>query len=246
MEHRGLTEVFVKEALRHPGCPVCSVCRDAEARFLRFLLRENVNDLPLRVKISKSLGFCRQHSWQLLNMEMENSSLPLGTSIIYEDLVNQVIRRIDTAFGELSAQNKRGNKGHLLERFRRKGKASGVLKKDILAPLNSCMVCESSDETGKHTCFTLVTMLNSPDIQEMYRKSDGICLPHLSLLFSCGADGPGIHFLIESTLDKLRVLRYHLSEFKRKQHWHHRDEKVTEDELSAARRAVTFFTGSEC
>jgi len=71
-------------------------------------------------------------------------------------------------------------------------------------------------------------------------------LPHLRLALSLkDIINPGIHFLINNALERLSALQHDLDEFKRKQHWHYRDEMITENERAAARRAVTFFVGEE-
>jgi hypothetical protein len=74
-----------------------------------------------------------------------------------------------------------------------------------------------------------------------------------SMLFEKNDDGinkeahdPGIHFLINDTHERLHVLWHHPEEFKRKQHWHHRDKSITESEWTAARHAVSLLVGEEC
>jgi len=245
MKQEGLTAAFLKGALRHAGCPVCHVCRDEETRYLRYLLHENVNAVTTRIRISESLGFCRRHSWQLLNMEIRHGVVPLGASIIYEDLLNQVIHRTEAAFSAMSVVTKQGYRERLLDRLRLWIQKQDQQTRHFLEPSKTCRACESSYETAQHTVHVIIRMLCSAEIQQMYIKSDGICLPHLRLVLALTDTNPGIHFLINNTLERLRTLQHDLNEFKRKQHWHHRDETITENEQTAARRAITFFVGEE-
>ena len=246
MYQMGLTEVFLKDALRQAGCPVCRICRAAESRYLRFLLHENVNDVSTRIEISRSLGFCRHHSWQLLNMEVEHWIVPLGSSIIYEDLVNQVMHRIEAALSAMTDKSHQRNWQLLLDCIRRWTQTPDKRDRHFLEPIKTCRVCESSYETAQHTVHVMIRMLCSYEIQQMYVESDGICLPHLRLALPLkDIINPGIHFLINNAFERLSALQDDLEAFKRKQHWHHRDEMISESERTAARRAVTFFVGEE-
>ncbi len=246
MEQPLITEAFLKDALRQAGCPVCRICRETENRHLKFLLHENVNDVSTRIAISRSLGFCRQHSWQLLNMEVDHWIVPLGSSIIYEDLVNQVMHRIEAALSAMTFRTNRRNWQRLLDCIWRWPQTPDKRDRNFLEPIKTCRVCESSCETAQRTVHVMIRMLCSYEIQQMYVESDGTCLPHLRLaLPSKDIINPGIHFLINNALERLSALQHDLGEFKRKQHWHHRDEMTSENERTAARRAVTFFAGEE-
>ncbi|MBM4271251.1 MAG: hypothetical protein FJ139_03710 [Deltaproteobacteria bacterium] len=176
-------------------------------------------------------------------MEEDHWIIPLGTSIIYEDLLNQVIHQIQAALSAMSAQNKQGDRLRLLDCVRRWTQIPDEREQHFLEPSRTCRVCESSYETAQHVGYVILRMLGDADIQKMYSKSDGVCLPHLRLCLTLADTGPGILFLINNTVERLRVLQHDLNEFKRKQHWHHRDEETTESEKTAARRVIAFFVG---
>jgi hypothetical protein len=245
MKQMGITEAFLREALRKTGCPLCRICREAESRYLRFLLHENINDVSTRIEISRSMGFCRQHSWQLLKMEIEQGIVPLGTSIIYEDLVGQVIKRMEAALSAMTDKPDQRNRPHLIDRIRRWTKTPDKKKRHFLEPIKACRICESVFKTAQHTVHVMNRMLYFSEIQQMYVKSDGICLSHLRLALSLSDMNPGFLFLINNTVGRLIALQRDLNEFKRKQHWHHRHEAISESEKTAVKRSVTFFAGEE-
>lgn len=73
----------LKEALSQPGCPLCTLGKDAEKRYFDTLFYELVNDPATRQKILRGGGFCPTHT--ALIFEERNSIL--GIAIIYRDLL---------------------------------------------------------------------------------------------------------------------------------------------------------------
>jgi hypothetical protein len=245
MERMGLTEVDLKIALRQPGCPICRACREVETRYLRNLLRENVNDMGTRVRISESLGFCSRHAWQLLYMEIQDWVVPLGSSIIYEDLVGQVLHKIQNVISDMTGSMRESRWQRMVNRARARSMDAEPNKDVLLTPQKLCRICESSQESAFHAGSALLRMLSFTEYQDMYNLSDGVCFSHLRDIFSANNTGPGLLFLLTNTCERLKVLRVDLSEFKRKQNWQYRHEEVTERERTASQRAVMFFSGPD-
>jgi len=73
----------VLEALRQPGCLLCTLVAGETRRYLRHLLDEFVNDPGFRKEWHNSRGFCHRHSWMLAD-----APDALGLSILYLDLVD--------------------------------------------------------------------------------------------------------------------------------------------------------------
>jgi hypothetical protein len=71
------------EALRQPGCFLCTLIAGETRRYLGHLLDEYVNDPGFRKTWRASCGFCHRHSWM-----MADAPEPLGLSILYLDLVD--------------------------------------------------------------------------------------------------------------------------------------------------------------
>lgn len=241
-----ITLMYLKMALREPGCPVCRVAHQAEDRYLRFLLWENVNDMETRIRISEAMGFCRRHAWTLYRMEIEDCSSPLGNSIIYEDLVRQAMRRLATSRALLHARDGKGGparfwavvKGWLGVRVRRQ-------PHEPLLPNKACRACESGQQAAENGALTLVRMLSEEEYRALYANSDGCCLPHLRLALQVGDSLPGMEHLISITQERLARLQLDLAEYGRKQAWQYREEAISPAEQEATERAVAFVAGQE-
>jgi hypothetical protein len=78
------------EAMGEEGCPICILTRRASMGYLSAILKEGVNDPPLRRKLRDSLGFCNRHAWHLRDMGDS-----LATAILYKDLVDELARTIE-------------------------------------------------------------------------------------------------------------------------------------------------------
>ena len=245
MDRLGLTEVDLKNAFRQPGCPICRVCRERETRYLRNLLWENVNDVGTRLRISESMGFCYRHAWQLLHMEIKERIVPLGSSIIYEDLVGQMAHKIQNVLSCMTGSGRESRWQKVIDRLRSWLKRSEPRKDVGLTPQKQCLICESSQESALYAGRALVRMLSFAELQGMYNLSDGVCFSHLRDIVSENHDEPDIMLLLTNTFERLKVLEADVSEFKRKQNWQYRDENVTESEKAAAQRAVMFFSGPD-
>jgi len=79
-----LTYFSVLEALRQPGCFLCTLVVAETRRYLGHLLHEFVNDPGFRGVWRASRGFCHRHSWMLAD-----APAPLGLSILYLDLLDE-------------------------------------------------------------------------------------------------------------------------------------------------------------
>jgi hypothetical protein len=62
---KGHSYFVLLEELKLPGCPICSlVIKDGQS-YLDQLLYENVLDVPTRLNLMDSFGFCNRHAWQI-------------------------------------------------------------------------------------------------------------------------------------------------------------------------------------
>lgn len=238
--------MYLKSAFRQPGCPVCRLARDAEDRYLRFLLWENVNDLETRIRISQAMGFCHRHAWQTYRMEVREWGSALGNSIIYEDLVGQITRRLAALRVPVPTPDRveKGLRGWAALR-RWLVRKAGAATSAPLTPSRSCRACESGAQSAESAAVNLVRILADPEHQALYAASDGVCLPHLRLALEHGDSPAGQRHLIAATQARLEALQKDLHEYGRKQAWEYRYETVTPTEQSATERAVAFLAGPE-
>ena len=232
------------EAMKKPGCPACRIFRQAAERALESFLWENVNEPDARQGILDSLGFCPAHTRVMVAREMYTSSLPLGTNIIYEHLGRVVAGELKalrpgSASGKLSGWS--GEVRGLL------GKA-GLVKPGggPLHPRGECPACTSGNNGAQNALHVLFEEAQKEgEVLDLYLKSDGLCLPHLrdSIERHSGAYPKAVQRIIDDTVQRLEAQSKDMKAYIRKANWAYRDEKLTEEEDTAWRKTLTFFTG---
>ncbi|OGG55437.1 MAG: hypothetical protein A3F84_06060 [Candidatus Handelsmanbacteria bacterium RIFCSPLOWO2_12_FULL_64_10] len=84
-KERHLPYYHLLDALREEGCPACASAERQTARYIDGLLYERVTDVPTRLELRRSLGFCGPHA-QLLLRSIDD----LGPAIIYQDLLEHL------------------------------------------------------------------------------------------------------------------------------------------------------------
>jgi len=236
--------IYLKQALRQPGCPVCRCCSDHETRYLRFLLWENVNDVETRVRLAHSLGFCARHAQQLWRMEREELGMMLGNSIIYESLVQLVLYKVRDSQALITRAKASESWIRRLLRYLRLVNTRPSNRQRLLAPAQACRVCEIGDETAQHYGDVLADLLAEDQFQQLYEGSDGVCLPHLRVMLQCAHSETGLHYLLHRTEERLEALRDDLQGVGRKYSVSHRGEPFTVSESASVERAIAFLTGS--
>ncbi len=242
MEAFSLVLIDLKDRLQQPGCPLCRARLSAETRCLKALLLENVNDLRTRIRLTQSLGACGRHAQQMLQMEIAGWDVPIGNTIIYEELARVVSLRLREV---RSRANKRASRGYirrLIARLVLRQRPDDRLEFP-LTPDGACYICEMGQEWERYHAETLLQMLGEPEYQELYARSEGVCLPHLRLLLQISKPGPRLQYLLAQSEQRLEKLETDLREYGRKQSWQFRDEPLSEGERTATARAVAFFGG---
>jgi len=241
----GLALIYLKQALRQPGCPVCRCCLDQETRYLRFLLWENVNDVETRVRMAQSLGFCGRHARQLWRMEQEELGMMLGNSIIYESMVQLALYKIADTRSLMTEQRASTSWVRtLLGRLGLDHYGRPPNRERFLVPNQACRVCELGEEAAAHYGDVLADLLSQDEFQDMYKHSDGVCLPHLRVMLQCAQSEAGLEYLIRKTEERLERLGDDLRGVGRKYSVSHGGESFTTSESLSVERAIAFLTGS--
>lgn len=245
MGNFGLALIYLKRALQQSGCPVCRCCAEHETRYLKFLLWENVNDYQTRLHLVRSLGFCKIHSHQMLDMEREEYGMMLGNSIIYESLIQLALHRLHDTQHLLADQQTRGRWAQRLWLQLGIGRSPRSWRRErYLEPEAPCRVCQLSDEAARHYSATLAEMLTMDECRMLYERSDGICLLHLRTMLHSATSDQGLNYILSHTEERLARLRGQLESLGDKYSVSHRDEPVTTDETLSVERAIAFLTGS--
>lgn len=198
------------EACREPGCPICRLEQDGVKRYLDNQLYENVNSPKWRDQLRLSLGFCREHVWLAVDKRLGD---PLGFSIIYRDLINSVLKRLET--GEQPVRAPRGWAA-LLRQIPEEARTRIAALLSAVTPRKRCPVCEHRDEMTRNTLAVLLEELKQPEMVAALQASQGLCLPHVHQALEQMRDVSVLEILLTIQREKLERLRTELDEFIRK------------------------------
>lgn len=235
----GLT--ILQHAMRQPGCPLCRLQQEAEARYLENLLWENVNDPATRAQWAAGLGFCKRHAWQLQRLEARRYGDGLGNAILYEDLLQRVIPVLEALARDPPSSRRRLRLARALH-LPRTGDPPEI---PGLQGRTRCRVCRLGEETARAYAEWLVEGLGDAELRACYAASDGLCLPHLRMALShARAHAPqAMVDLASDAVGRLRRLLADLREYIRKHDWNHRHEPMSPAERRSWIRTVAFFVG---
>ena len=219
------------EACRERGCPVCRVEAQSVERHIENQFYENVNSPKWRDRLRLSLGFCREHAWLAVDKRLGDA---LGFSIIYRDVVNSVLSRMEQE-GDLPRPRLR----QVPEQVR------SMAEKLLYAITASrpCPICEYRDDTRLTILSVLVAGLKKQELVDALRASDGFCILHLQKSVEQVKDVSVSHALLTIHQERLEKLRAELMEFIRKNDYQAADEGFGA-EGDAWLRAVTLVVGA--
>jgi hypothetical protein len=160
--HEELTEAFTQA-----GCALCRLGARSVTRYLDILAYENVNDVALRETIREGLGLCNRHAWQFVG----ETRAPLGTAIIYRDLIRTLQQRTNRALQPNDDLSRR---------------LAG------LVPKQRCVACDALTISIKDCGYQVHRSWADPSFRAIYAASDGLCWRHL--LATLSADRLGRHW----------------------------------------------------
>jgi hypothetical protein len=218
------------EALKEPDCPICKLLLEDSRAYLDQLLYESVLDVPTRMLLMESFGFCSWHARQIPTLPAICAP-NIGFSIFASDL----LRKLDYA-GRAMIQN------HLWKRdwkswFKKKPRTLASVIKE-----RSCPACDHVKQFESYHTKDLLDSLGEPEFFEAYKTSQGICLPHFFILEQSCSSHRNFRPLLDAHLTKAKALRETLEEFIRKQDFRLSDE-ITPEETKAWKLALDLLTG---
>jgi len=203
------------DALKEKGCPVCFLLGKNIHKAMDDFMYEQVNDPGLRETIRNSLGFCNRHARQLQRM-----GDGLGLSIIYEDLIATILEQIKKRSKTKRRQN------------------------NFPAKSSACLFCKREADIEKRYSDGLINHFYEPEILNDFKKSDGLCLPHFSVLLEGCIDRKIAKEVIDIEAEKLEVLRQDLKEFQRKHDYRFSGEKYGKERDAWIRATEKLFGGN--
>jgi hypothetical protein len=243
-----VTTLHLKLAMDQPGCPICRLRRESEARYIFFFLYENINDLETRLHLIASQGLCPAHTWQAFQREVSGFGDGLGNSIVYVDLCQRIRTELERYRPRTNGHTP-SHLPHWRDRLMRwlASQRIGLDRPDSLTPHEPCRVCEIGEQAVESNLGWLIEACadDDPAFRQLYAASSGLCLPHLrqAVMIAKSHDQCGFDFILMTDARRLTDLVHDLSEYGRKHAWDHRDEVLTDAERASVERAVSFFGG---
>jgi Family of unknown function (DUF6062) len=217
------------EALREPECPVCRLVVEDGRAYLDHLLYESVLDVPTRMTLIESFGFCSWHTGQM-------SSLPpiCAPSEGFAIFASDLLRKLDYVGRDIIQRRPtwkwkfwfKKNHGRLL----------------ALIKQRPCPACDHVKQFETYHLNDLLDAIGDKEFFDAYEIARGICLPHLLISEELYSSHPNFSLLFEAQLTKIRALRGSLKEYIRKQDFRFRDQ-ITPEEAKSPRLAMEVLIG---
>ncbi len=218
------------EALKEPECPVCRLVLEDSRSYLDHLLYESVLDVPIRMMLIESFGFCSWHARQIPSLPPICAPSE-GFAIFASDLLRK-LNYVGRAIIEQGVSRWkwkswfRKNCGRLLALIKQRG----------------CPACEHAKQFERYHLNELLDAIGEEEFLSEYKRSQGICLPHLLILEEFCSSHANLSLLLEVQLVKTNALRDTLEEFIRKQDFRFRDQ-ITPEEAKSPKTAMEFLVG---
>lgn len=229
-----ITYFELLDAFKNPGCPVCARLEAGAVKALDSLMYEQVNDPFTRQRLVESHGFCNWHAWILPGIH--NS--PLGVALIYRHLLQETLERLEATRRDVQPRGR-------WERLWKRLTGSREEPLPMLAERRKkarCLLCGFARRAEQDDLKTLLDFLQEPDFAEAFRRSAGLCLPHLYAAMAVGRDHPNLGPLLAIHEARWKDLIWELEEFARKFDYRYANEPRGR-ETSSWHRVLDVFVG---
>jgi hypothetical protein len=147
-DYQRLSEACAKE-----GCILCRLAWEDTQRYLDAWKYEMFTNISVREELRHSQGFCKEHTWQLVQM---GASIQLAQA--YRDVLSDAKEQLE---------NQRGTQRH-----------RWFNPKQDRVP---CPACRQKDGALARLIPTLRQALLEPTFYTQFSASDGLCLNHFRL-----------------------------------------------------------------
>lgn len=153
-------------------CPICAGLNQASFDFFAKYQSDLMQDAEVRKAFVESKGFCKVHTWQF-----EKMSSPQGISEGYVTWVEKIASELYQTSLLPSAQQE----NQIAE---------------LLSDSDNCPACKSLRSYEAILLDQFIDFISSQKGQEYYKRSLGLCLPHLYKTFTLNPTGQIRNFLL--------------------------------------------------
>jgi len=214
---KNLAAARIEYALSIDKCPICRLQRESAEKYIWNLFYDT-SDPEIHQEFKQTFGFCPEHNRLLIKIIKKRRSISSSSvARLYHKVVPQASRNLD----DLSS----------------------------ITPIinNECPICKITENRVSLLIKTFLKLLKKSEYQEIYRDSDGLCLPHLEetlASFSFFASGKLKDFLIETEKRRLHQLEENLIKMQDKKSYDVK-ERVTREEAFSWQEAIWRLNGWE-
>jgi hypothetical protein len=206
------------DLFKEEQCPVCAIIHESLSHYFSTSFVEEINRAEFREPLRQSLGYCRRHS-EYLRRFITKKRYRLGIAILYEDILAQVVE------------------WHMAPKATRLGSDSPALHSE------QCPACNLEHEIEAYAAQLVADYLHDNEFQKQFRRSSGVCLPHLRAIAAKTKNDSARRFLFEAAVNHLSRTEHDIQELIRKNDYRFAGEKITKEEAASWQRAVHFFIG---
>jgi predicted GTPase len=164
----------VTQNLRIRGCPVCEHIANQAFDFFAHLQYKLVTDERTKNEFAKEIAFCPLHTWQLLSI-----SSPYGASVGYAKLAEEIAEKL---------------KAHEHLHY------NPVFLKEFVHTSADCRMCKFLREVESSYIQKFAETINDEEGRNKYRKSEGVCMKHLSMLLNAASTEETQKFLLSHSI----------------------------------------------
>ncbi len=202
-ESRHLTYFALMEGLEGDGCALCTLVLRALERYFDGLVYEKVNDLSIRETLRASHAFCAAHGEML-----RQARSALGSAIIHRDVLNSVARKLE--------RETRPPKSPI-DWLQAALDARQPQQEVHLLADKPCPACVHARQAEQNYVNTLLANWDDEKLQAAFRRSPGLCVPHLRAVLGRTTDPARFEAIKTIQLEIWQGLIGELDDFIRKQ-----------------------------
>lgn len=239
MLKENLVTLKVAEAMQKEKCPLCRLQQIHIEKYISNLIYEYTTDQMVVNKFINSLGFCTDHNQLLIKILKNNCLLSrIDVAKLYEKTIPLYLNTLEKEHNEnLSLKNILSYLLHIKK---------NIINSNINKKTTECMCCIASDDIIRENSLTIIEILLQEEYRKLYKKSDGLCIPHFNSVIEFirenGVVSPVKEFLVEDQIERLELLQYRLQSLQSKRNYYNK-KAVSNPEVSSWYEAIWRFSG---
>jgi hypothetical protein len=212
------------EALREPGCPMCTHVAAVAPRYLESLLYQHTTDRAYRDRFIKGGGFCSRHVRAAVEADAAGNGDGVGGAIFLRSMLAARTRKLERAGGFRPARRIR----------------------EGTRPAWDCPVCENEVELARSAAQRLVGHTKADETWRLWVTEAPWCLTHVGVLLATAAEA-GRGSLTELRDRQLALMAELDERLEALAHdsTHDRRDRLTPEVRASLREAAEFLAGDD-